>query len=135
MLQCCFNCPVSRICLAYAHRMPGINPASLHPDITPTPCSRSRVSRACLTSDVTGQGKGCKDCPMYGVGLNPVYIARMEARQQKKEANGEAEREREEGERMPLVSSLPWQGASEGPRCPPPATGPSSLPPSQIDLT
>ena len=33
--------------------------------------------------------KGCKDCPMYGVGLNPVYQARMEEREAKKRASGD----------------------------------------------
>ena len=36
--------------------------------------------------------KGCKDCPMYGVGLNPIYIARLEEQQARKEASGEANR-------------------------------------------
>ena len=31
--------------------------------------------------------KGCKECPMYGVGLNPAYIERLEARKAKKEAS------------------------------------------------
>ena len=38
--------------------------------------------------------KGCKDCPMYGVGLNPVYQARMEEREAKKRASGEYVTER-----------------------------------------
>ena len=32
--------------------------------------------------------RGCKDCPMYGVGLNPVYQARLEEREAKREASG-----------------------------------------------
>ena len=43
---------------------------------------------------------------MYGVGLNPVYIERMEARAAKKEASGEAAREREEARRAEQVSQL-----------------------------
>jgi len=38
--------------------------------------------------------RGCKDCPMYGVGLNPVYIKRAEERAAKREARGEAAKER-----------------------------------------
>ena len=38
--------------------------------------------------------KGCKECPMYGVGLNPAYIERLEARKAKKEASGQAAKER-----------------------------------------
>ena len=34
--------------------------------------------------------KGCKECPMYGVGLNPIYLERQAAREAKREASGEA---------------------------------------------
>ena len=30
--------------------------------------------------------RGCKDCPMYGVGLNPLYLTRLEEREAKREA-------------------------------------------------
>lgn len=33
--------------------------------------------------------RGCKDCPMYGVGLNPVYLKRQEEREAKKKAKEE----------------------------------------------
>lgn len=50
--------------------------------------------------------KGCKECPMYGVGQNPVYKARVEERQAKKEASGEAAQEREEMLKAMKVSAL-----------------------------
>ena len=40
--------------------------------------------------------RGCKDCPMYGVGLNPTYMARVEEQRERKETSGQAQRERDE---------------------------------------
>jgi ferredoxin len=51
-------------------------------------------------------GKGCQDCPMYGIGQNPTYLARLEERQAKKEASGEAAREREELRRQEQLDAL-----------------------------
>ena len=51
-------------------------------------------------------GKGCEECPMYGVGRNPVYLARLEERAAKKEASGEAAREREEAAAAANVGKL-----------------------------
>ena len=43
---------------------------------------------------------------MYGVGQNPIYQARMEERQAKREASGEAARVREEELKALKVSAL-----------------------------
>lgn len=50
--------------------------------------------------------RGCKDCPMYGVGLNPVYIARLEERAAKKEKSGEAAEEAFAASTGQMVSDL-----------------------------
>lgn len=50
--------------------------------------------------------RGCKECPMYGVGLNPVYLERMEATQAKRVASGAAQNERESTKRSDLVESI-----------------------------
>lgn len=69
----------------------------------PTKAKLSTSSMICCNNCPS---KGCKDCPMYGVGLNPVYIERMELKQAKKEATGEAAVEQEEAERDALISVL-----------------------------
>ena len=43
---------------------------------------------------------------MFGVGRNPVYMARLEERQRKKEASGEAEAERVDAEIARKVGAL-----------------------------
>jgi hypothetical protein len=43
---------------------------------------------------------------MYGVGLNPIYIARMEERAAKKEASGKADDERAEADRAASVAAI-----------------------------
>jgi ferredoxin len=37
--------------------------------------------------------RGCKKCPMFGVGQNPVYLKRLEARKKKKIESGQQARE------------------------------------------
>ena len=61
---------------------------------------------ASMTCCMNCPSKGCKECPMYGVGLNPVYIERMEARAAKKEKSGEAAREREDAAKADAVGKL-----------------------------
>ena len=43
---------------------------------------------------------------MYGVGLNPIYIAREEERAAKKEASGQAALEREEAAKADAVGKI-----------------------------
>ena len=43
---------------------------------------------------------------MFGVGLNPVYLARLEERERKREESGEAQAERESKERESKVAAL-----------------------------
>jgi hypothetical protein len=50
--------------------------------------------------------KGCKKCPMYGVGENPAYMARLERLNARREASGEAQAEAEQRERAALVDTL-----------------------------
>eukprot|EP00310_Coccolithus_braarudii_P020423 CAMPEP_0183354742 /NCGR_PEP_ID=MMETSP0164_2-20130417/38004_1 /TAXON_ID=221442 /ORGANISM="Coccolithus pelagicus ssp braarudi, Strain PLY182g" /LENGTH=281 /DNA_ID=CAMNT_0025527685 /DNA_START=208 /DNA_END=1053 /DNA_ORIENTATION=+ len=50
--------------------------------------------------------KGCKSCPMYGVGLNPVFIARKEEREARREASGAAVRSLEEEAKANKVAAL-----------------------------
>jgi len=57
--------------------------------------------------------RGCRDCPMYGVGLNPVYIARLEERQARREQSGELQAERTEQERAGKVASI-FETSMEG---------------------
>ena len=50
---------------------------------------------------------------MFGVGENPVYLARLAERNERKEASGEAEREREDQRRAELIGNL-FDGADDG---------------------
>jgi len=50
--------------------------------------------------------KGCKDCPMWGVGKNPVYLARLEEQEEKKAEKREAAREKLDAETKQAVSDL-----------------------------
>jgi len=50
--------------------------------------------------------RGCKECPMFGVGSNPVYMQRVAERDAKREASGEAREERERIEREAMVGTL-----------------------------
>ena len=65
-MMCCNNCPSRgcKACPTYLNPSPNPNPS---PD--PNPISNPN-----------------QECPMYGVGLNPVYIARQEELQAKREA-------------------------------------------------
>jgi ferredoxin len=58
--------------------------------------------------------KGCKDCPMYGVGLNPVYQARLEEREAKREASGANQRERDDAEKSAKVDKIYGGGVGVG---------------------
>jgi len=58
--------------------------------------------------------RGCKDCPMFGVGNNPTYTARMEARRLKKEASGAAQAKRQEDERSELIGAMYMDAEIEG---------------------
>lgn len=48
-------------------------------------------------------GRGCKECPMFGVGENPVYLERKAAREEKRRRSGEAQREAEEQRRASII--------------------------------
>ena len=73
-----------------------INPWSIgsfkeNPARANRPASKAKLSSSSSTVCCNNcPSRGCKECPMYGVGLNPVYLERMEARQAKKGVkNGE----------------------------------------------
>ena len=55
--------------------------------VPPTKAKLGKGSRICCNNC---PGRGCKECPMYGVGLNPVYMERMAAKSSLREASGEA---------------------------------------------
>ena len=50
--------------------------------------------------------RGCKDCPMYGVGRNPAYLERLEERQVLREQSGELQAEWTEQQRAGKVASI-----------------------------
>ena len=54
--------------------------------------------------------KGCKECPMFGVGENPVYLERLEAREEKRRQSGEAQAQKEAMRREALIGDL-WRDA------------------------
>ena len=62
---------------------------SLSRPFLPLECTRGGR----LSSVVRSPSRGCKECPMYGVGLNPIYLERMEERAAKKAASGQAAQE------------------------------------------
>lgn len=47
--------------------------------------------------------RGCKECPMFGVGENPVYLQRLEERAEKRRKSGEAQREEEDERRGAFI--------------------------------
>ena len=47
--------------------------------------------------------RGCKECPMFGVGENPIYLQRLEEREEKRQRSGEAQREEEDERRGALI--------------------------------
>ena len=51
-------------------------------------------------------GRGCKKCPMFGVGENPVYLDRLAKLMAKREASGEAKAARELEDRSKLVDEI-----------------------------
>jgi ferredoxin len=50
--------------------------------------------------------KGCRECPMYGVGLNPVYLERMKAQEEKRIKSGQAAREAAEAEAQLVIKDI-----------------------------
>ena len=49
--------------------------------------SKAKSASSCMMCN-NCPSKGCKECPMYGVGLNPVYQQRMADREEKKRQSG-----------------------------------------------
>ena len=47
--------------------------------------------------------RGCKECPMFGVGDNPVYLARQAERAERRQASGEAQQAEEDQRREALI--------------------------------
>ena len=71
------------------------------------PDSKAKLnSGASLTTCNNCPTRGCKECPMYGVGRNPNYLARLEERELKRELSGKAAKQREEDERASLIGAL-----------------------------
>ena len=70
------------------------------------PETKAKLGSGSLTCCNNCPSKGCKECPMFGVGQNPVYLARLEERQLKREESGEAEAERIDTERALKVGAL-----------------------------
>ena len=62
--------------------------------------------------------RGCKECPMYGVGLNPIYLQRLEEREAKRAQSGAAQQEDKDAERAAAIDALfaePQVFLDEGP--------------------
>ena len=53
-------------------------------------------------------------CPMFGVGENPIYLKRKQARELKKQQSGEAERERRDREAQRRIDVLYGEGGAAG---------------------
>lgn len=51
-------------------------------------------------------GRGCKECPMFGVGKNPVYLERQAAREERRRLSGQAQAAEEEQRREALIDNL-----------------------------
>ena len=51
-------------------------------------------------------GRGCKECPMFGVGENPIFLERQAAREKKRRASGEAQEQQEQKRREALIQSI-----------------------------
>lgn len=47
--------------------------------------------------------RGCTECPMFGVGENPVYLQRLGEREEKRRRSGETQREEEDERRGALI--------------------------------
>ena len=86
--MCCNNCPSKGCKARHTHPPPHPNP---HPHPHPHPHPDHPLP---LTTDPSPMSltppppSPHQDCPMYGVGLNPVYQARLEEREAKREASG-----------------------------------------------
>lgn len=50
--------------------------------------------------------RGCRECPMFGVGQNPIYLERLEERRLKREASGEAAAERADMQRAEIIGGF-----------------------------
>mmetsp|Transcript_47156 Transcript_47156/g.116716 ORF Transcript_47156/g.116716 Transcript_47156/m.116716 type:complete len:345 (+) Transcript_47156:146-1180(+) len=50
--------------------------------------------------------RGCKECPMFGVGQNPVYMERLAQQKARREASGEAKLKEEEVRRAELIGNM-----------------------------
>ena len=68
-------------------------------------------------------GRGCKECPMFGVGENPVYLQRLAAREEKRRASGAAQAEAEQQRRAALIDSMYNGGGGDLEDAPPVADG------------
>ena len=67
--------------------------------------SKAKSASSCMMCN-NCPSKGCKECPMFGVGLNPVYQARMEEREAKKRASGEYVTERADKDAAEKVNAI-----------------------------
>ena len=47
--------------------------------------------------------RGCKDCPMFGVGENPIYLERKREREERRQRSGAAQEQAEQQRREALV--------------------------------
>lgn len=50
--------------------------------------------------------RGCKECPMFGVGENPVYLERLAEREERRRLSGEAKKEEELRERTEMIEQI-----------------------------
>ena len=50
--------------------------------------------------------RGCAQCPMFGVGQNPIYLRREAEREERKKKSGQFQREKEDRERRDKVSKI-----------------------------
>mmetsp|Transcript_56974 Transcript_56974/g.130830 ORF Transcript_56974/g.130830 Transcript_56974/m.130830 type:complete len:299 (-) Transcript_56974:125-1021(-) len=58
-------------------------------------------------------GRGCSECPMFGVGENPTYLQRKRRREKRRQASGRASVEREQARREALIDEL-FSGGADG---------------------
>ena len=70
--------------------------------LAPTKAKLSTSTMVCNSCPT----RGCKECPMYGVGLNPVYLQRLDEKERKRAASGEAAKQERDAERAGKVAAL-----------------------------
>ena len=97
-----------------------INPASIGIPATwsarmhAVPPTKAKLGRGSLVCCNNCPSRGCKECPMYGIGQNPIYMERLAEREQKRADSGEAAKEALERSNQEALDEF-LRGASEVP--------------------